>query len=164
MRKMNKALISLSVVVLGGLSLPVMGTISTPPQRTQEITAPVPPVPTITQEEMVDAAKAAQAWLKLVDSGNYEQSWEDGSVSFKQVMPKKSWVFALDAARKPLGPIQSRTLVDEIPKANPSRLPAGLYMVFNFKSSFVNATNSGELLTMRKDPDGHWRVLTYQVN
>jgi len=37
-------------------------------------------------------------------------------------------------------------------------------MVVEYNTVFQNASNSGELLTLRQGEDGKWRILTYQVN
>ena len=63
------------------------------------------------QEDKTKAAEsAAEAWLKVVDAGNYGQSWEDASSSFKAAISKKDWEQRLKGVRDPLGAVNSRKL------------------------------------------------------
>lgn len=167
----KRAFLVFSMAFMGALSFPVNGAIAYPQQQpaAQQTAAPQQDSQTIQypeeiEHEMLEALKAAQAWLKLVDEGRYEESWNQGSVSFKAVMPKSSWVEALNAARRPLGAVQKRSVKNQAPAMNPNRMPPGLYMVINYDTSFALATQSGEFMTMRKDPDGKWRILDYRVN
>jgi len=113
---------------------------------------------------MVEAQKAAQDWLKLVDSGKYAESWDKGSEVFRHTITRDQWVTALDQARKRLGGVKSRALTKELPAWNPNGLPPGAYMVVEYNTAFDLATNSGEVLTLRQEPGGEWRVLTYNFN
>lgn len=170
------ALYIVSIAAIGGLSVAAIAypkeqtKASQHPSSPQQQESPAPEndktvqYPDEIEREMVEAQKAAQVWLKLVDEGKYEASWEQGSVSFKNVMPKTTWVQALEMARKPLGAVRSRSVKDQAPAMNPKRMPPGIYMVINFNTSFALASKSGEFMTMRKDPDGQWRVLDYRVN
>ena len=45
----------------------------------------------------------ALAWLKLVDEGRYERSWEEAALLFKTALTKEGWTQALNGVRKPLG-------------------------------------------------------------
>ena len=56
------------------------------------------------------AQKSAEAWLILVDSGKYAQSWDDAAQVFKSAVTKDQWQSALGTARTPQGKILSRTL------------------------------------------------------
>jgi hypothetical protein len=161
----------LSTVFMGIVSLPVNGAISYPRQQPAAERTPAPQQdaqtvqwPAEIKQEMVEARKAAQAWLKLVDEGRYEESWDQASVTFKSVIPKSSWVEALNAARRPLGGVKERSVTSQAPAMNPNRMPPGIYMVINYATSFALASQSGEFMTMRKDPDGKWRILDYRVN
>jgi len=56
------------------------------------------------------AQKAAEAWLKTVDAGQYAQSWVAAADVFKSAVTKEQWQQAVGAARGPLGALVSRTL------------------------------------------------------
>jgi len=52
----------------------------------------------------------SDAWLKLLDQGNYSEAWDQTAARFKKLSDKDAWVKQLDAFRKSLGPVDSRTL------------------------------------------------------
>src|SRR5215204_5921796 len=63
-------------------------------------------------EQAVQAAAtaptAAQAWLALVDKGDYAKSWEAGGDLFRKQVTKDEWVASLKSVRQPLGGLISR--------------------------------------------------------
>ena len=111
-----------------------------------------------------EAIKSAESWLKLVDSGNYPESWKNAAEFFKKAMPKKQWNTSLEIARKPLGDLISRevlstTYTQQIPGA-----PDGEYVVITFKASYENKKIALETVTPMLDKDGKWRVSGYYIN
>ena len=54
--------------------------------------------------------QSAAAWLALVDSDKYAESWQDASQLFKTHVSKGQWQSAVKATRLPLGKLQSRKL------------------------------------------------------
>lgn len=113
---------------------------------------------------MPEAAKAANDYVALLDQGKYADSWSEGARVFQSTISQSEWVTALKLARQPLGRVKSRTLKDQKPAWDPAGLPRGSYMVLEYNTSFEGAPNSGELLTLMREPNGKWKVLTYQVN
>lgn len=112
----------------------------------------------------IETAQVAKDYVEGLDKGDYAQSWTKGDQLFQHTITQKEWDMALNDNRKKLGRVKSRTLKDQKPAWDPHGLPKGPYMVVEYNTSFENAPDSGELLTMRKGSDGKWRVLTYQVN
>lgn len=115
------------------------------------------------QADLTASALAAQNWLKLVDDGQYDESWSQGSSIFQLTIQQDEWKQILDAMRKPLGSVISRKVVDQRTATNPKGLPAGDYMVMVYDTSFSGKSSAHELVTLVKGDDGQWRVLTYQV-
>src|SRR5271167_1631848 len=56
------------------------------------------------------AQQSADAWLALIDSGKYADSWQEASQLFKAHVTKEQWQSALVATRDPLGKMVSRKL------------------------------------------------------
>lgn len=114
--------------------------------------------------EREDAAvEAAEAWLALVDAGDYDESWKEAASFFRSAVKEADWVAALGATRKPLGAVSSRKVkgaqfATELPGA-----PDGEYVVIQFETSFENKANAVETITPMKDKDGTWRVSGYFV-
>jgi len=113
---------------------------------------------------MIEALQVAKAYVEEIDKGNYEESWNKGDALFQRTIHPQEWITALNKARTPLGTVTSRSLKDEKPAWDPKGLPRGAYMVVEYTTSFAQAPNSGELLTLRQGEDGKWRVVSYQVN
>jgi hypothetical protein len=109
------------------------------------------------------SATATQTWLSLIDTGNYGQAWDSSSKLFQQTINKPQWQQLMDSSRKPLGSIRNRTVLDQRTASNPRGLPAGDYMVMFYNTAFANKPSAYELVTLMKEPDGKWRILTYQV-
>jgi hypothetical protein len=109
------------------------------------------------------AQDAAQAWLELVDKGEYGQSWENASSLFRKSVSKEQWIAAAKAAREPLGRLVSRSLrssqfATELPGA-----PDGEFFVLQFQASFENKRSAVETITPMRDEDGTWRVSGYYI-
>ena len=56
------------------------------------------------------AQYSSDAWLAIVDSGKYAQSWDEAAQSFKAAVSKEQWQTALDANRAPQGKVVSRKI------------------------------------------------------
>jgi len=117
----------------------------------------------MSDQELKNSSEAAETWLKVVDEGNYDKSWDTGSLTFQLTIPKKEWSKALQSMRQPLGNVVSRQLVEQRPAENPKGLPKGFYMVLFYKTSFSNRQDASELLTLQQQNNGQWKVLTYHV-
>lgn len=112
---------------------------------------------TVSQEETLE-------WLKVLDEGKYSDSWDKGSLMFRNTIQKDEWIKAMDKLRKPLGAVVNRSNLDIRTSKDPKGLPAGDYMVYFYKTSFAHQKEAFELVTLVQESDGEWRVLTYQVN
>lgn len=110
-----------------------------------------------------DTANVAAQWLKLLDDGRYDDSWDYASPIFQFTIKKNEWNKAQQKLRAPFGRLISRQLVQQMPAKDPKGLPKGDYMVLGYQSAFSNRPEVRELVTMVKDSDGKWRVLTYQA-
>lgn len=103
-------------------------------------------------------------WLDMLDKGKYEESWDTGSLMFRNTIKKKEWKRAMNQMRKPLGSALSRSILDIRTAKDPKGLPAGDYLVFFYKTAFANKKEAHELITLVQEKDGQWKVLTYEVN
>ncbi len=111
-----------------------------------------------------DAAQAAAvSWLKLVDAGNYEASWDQAAKLFKGAVTREQWKQAAAGARGPLGTlvsrkVKSREYTEKLPGA-----PDGKYVVIQFDAVFEKKAAAIETVTPMLDPDGVWRVSGYFI-
>jgi hypothetical protein len=110
-----------------------------------------------------DAQAATEPWLKLVDTGKYEASWDQAAKLFKASVTKKQWKQAATAARSPLGKLISRKVQSsEYTKKLPGA-PDGNYVIIQFTSVFEEKASAVETATVMLDSDGVWRVSGYFI-
>lgn len=110
-----------------------------------------------------EAVTAARAWLSLVDTENYAESWQEAAQLFKGVVPKEQWVQTMQAARKPFGKNLSRKLKSKRYTTSLPGAPDGQYVVIEFEASFDNKAFAIETITPMLDRDGQWRVSGYYM-
>jgi hypothetical protein len=109
------------------------------------------------------AQQSAESWLKLVDSGNYGESWDQAAQFFKTAVSKEQWHSALRASRDPLGKVLSRNLKScTFTKTLPGA-PDGEYVVIKYDSSFEHKQSAVETITPMLGKDGQWRVSGYYI-
>ena len=108
------------------------------------------------------AQSAAEEWLKLVDFGDYDQSWQKASQMFKSHVSREQWAKTAQATRSPFGQVLSRkvrkaTYTDHLPGA-----PDGDYVVIQYETSFEHKKVAVETVTPMLD-DGEWKVSGYFI-
>jgi uncharacterized protein DUF4019 len=109
------------------------------------------------------AAPSGVAWLKLIDSAKYADSWRDASTYFRSRVPEKQWVTMVQGVRAPLGALVSRkqrgniTFTPTLPGA-----PDGNYAVIVFDTAFQNKASAMEQLTVMADGE-KWRAAGYFI-
>lgn len=123
--------------------------------------APAVPPAQLPQEDLEGGLHAGEAWLKFIDGGNYTGSWDNGALQFKTVVSKSDWDTAMKKLRQPLGTVKDRKLADLRTAINPPGVAKGDYIVLVYNTNFSARPNAGELLTLVKESDGQWRVMSY---
>lgn len=109
------------------------------------------------------ARSVADEWLKLVDSGSYDQSWDQAAGVMKTTVAKEQWQQILQENRAPLGALLSRKLTSAEYKEDLPGAPSGQYVVLQYESSFQNKNSAIETATPMLDKDGQWRVSLYVI-
>ncbi len=108
------------------------------------------------------ATEAALTWLELIDSGKYEESWEQAAVPFKNSTTAKKWANTVKPVMAPMGKLKSREV------ANREFMPAlpggttGEFVVIQFKTTFENNKNAMETVTPMLE-NGVWKVSGYYI-
>ena len=115
------------------------------------------------KEAVEQARKAAEAWLKLVDDGKYQGSWEQAATYFKDHVTAAHWSEMVGAARKPLGAMLSRDFKMAHYSTSLPGAPDGEYVVIQYDTSFANKKAAVETITPMLDKDGQWRVSGYFI-
>lgn len=109
------------------------------------------------------ALEAGEAWIKLVDEGQYEKSWDEASTFLQKALPKEQLIQSLSAARNPLGTVKERKIIGSTFTTQAPGFPEGKYLVIQYQSAFENAASAVETVTPMLDTDGKWRVSGYFI-
>ena len=109
------------------------------------------------------AQQSSDAWLALVDSGRYADSWQEASQFFKAAVTKEQWQNAMRGSRDPLGKMLSRKLKSATYTKTLPGAPDGEYVVIQYESSFEHKQSAVETITPMLDKDGKWRVSDYFI-
>jgi uncharacterized protein DUF4019 len=115
------------------------------------------------QTAVDEGTKAADRWLKLVDAGDYKQSWDTASSLLKNAVTEDQWAQQVGTARKPLGALVSRKLKSTQYATSLPGAPDGKYVVIQYESVFQNKSAAVETVTPMLDQDGQWRVSGYFI-
>ena len=108
------------------------------------------------------AASSGEAWLNLIDSGKYADSWKEASTYFRSRITQKTWVSMVQGVRAPLGARTSRKLQNITFTKTLPGAPDGSYAVMVFQTSFQNKASAAEQLTVMADGD-RWRAAGYFI-
>lgn len=111
-----------------------------------------------------DGVAAATKWLESVDAGKYDDAWATSADEIKTVGPKEGFAKMMEQTRSPLGKEVSRAVKDKAYAKDPQNAPPGEYVQIHFTTNFEKSTGATELVTVKKQPDGLWKVGQYSVN
>lgn len=109
------------------------------------------------------AQPSAEAWLALVDSGKYGNSWQEASSLFKAHVTNEQWQSVVGAVRDPLGKVISRKLKSATYTKTLPGAPDGEYVIIQYGTSFEHKQSAVETITPMLDKDGKWRVSGYFI-
>ena len=120
------------------------------------------PVTALAADDTQPATTAASAWLKLVDDGNYAQSWSDASKLLQTRIDQNDWASKVKPIRDSLGAVVSRTPSDtQLTKTLPGA-PDGEYAIIRFNTKFANKAEAVETVTMSRE-NGVWKAAGYFI-
>lgn len=109
------------------------------------------------------AIESARAWIELIDSEKYADSWNEAAEYFKSTIDKDKWQQTIQPVRNPLGKTISRELKSQRYTTSFPCAPDGEYVVIQYKTSFENKKDAIETITPMLDKDGKWRVSGYYI-
>lgn len=113
-------------------------------------------------EQERQALAAAEAWLQLLDSGAYDESWTAAATPFQDAVTQERWKASLEQVRTPLGATSSRTLKGTRHTTTLPNAPEGEYVVIQFATTFENRDGISETVTPMLE-DGEWKVSGYYI-
>lgn len=106
------------------------------------------------------AADAAKHWVALVDKADWSASWERAASIFKAQVTAEQWAAVGEPIRKPLGAVISRELQRATATNSLPGVPAGDYIVLEFKSRFAGREEVVETVALAREGDA-WKVAGY---
>lgn len=109
------------------------------------------------------AQTSVESWLKLVDAGQYEASWDQAAKYFKGAVSKDKWKEAAVGVRAPLGKLFSRKIKSRQYTEKAPGAPDGRYVIIQYDTVFEKKASAVETVTPMLDPDGAWRVSGYFI-
>jgi hypothetical protein len=112
------------------------------------------------QEEA--AVAAADKWLALVDTGDYETSWKRAASLFRNAVSPEVWAASASAGRLPFGKLVSRKLVSANSMTTLPGAPDGKYVVIQYSAVYEHKQAAIETVTPMFD-DGEWKVSGYYI-
>src|SRR5262245_48089018 len=122
-----------------------------------------PGAPTADERQAkIDAAtRAAEAWLKLLDTGDGARAWDEGAAQLHRAIPRADLIrMQRDLAQK-AGKLQARSFVRRRYPANLRGSPESECVGIEYQAKYENDTAVSELIYVVLAPDGRWRVASY---
>lgn len=112
-------------------------------------------------EEMA-AIDAAENFLQLIDSGQYQESWQQTAPFFKSQVSQKQWAEQLQNVRPLFGAAEKRVIKTARHATSLPGAPDGEYFVLQFDTVFEKKKGSIEMVTMSQI-GGQWQVAGYFI-
>ncbi len=107
---------------------------------------------------------AAEAFLSLIDKGNYAESWAEASPWLRANVDANEWAEHAGAYRQPLGNISDRELNSIEFQDSLEDMPAGEYAFVVFDTSLADDGSTIEMVGLKRDEESVWRVIGYQTH
>ncbi len=108
-------------------------------------------------------AAAADAWLALVDAGDYAEAWKQAAHLFKSGVTSEDWTKKVKGAREPLGAVAARKQQSARYSETMAGAPDGQYVVVTYITEFQKKKDAAETVIVAHEPDGTWKVAGYWV-
>ena len=98
-----------------------------------------------------------QAWLAIMDAGNYGRSWENASPYFQRAVSREEWIGKGEKIRRPLAAVLSRRFRVGVFTGNGTRFVA------KFDTDFDGMHATVETVTFTLQSNGDWRAVGYLI-
>ena len=108
------------------------------------------------------ARQAVDAWLALIDAGDYDEAYATAAASFRANVTAEEFRREVEQVRATLGAVRSRTVATARRTTTLPDAPPGDYIVFEFDAVYARRPDTGERVTVVLE-DGEWRVVGYYI-
>jgi len=109
-----------------------------------------------------DAARAMEAWARLVDEGRYDEAWRQAAPAVRERVPLPAWEASLRAARSSMGAVSGRVLESAEGVPAPPGAPAGEWVRVRFVVTFARGAAATET-AVALGGGGEWRAAGYFI-
>lgn len=100
--------------------------------------------------------QAVEAWLAIMDNGDYPRTWEAAAGIFHKVITQAAWVKKCEQVRPQLGAVISRTFTS-VAELDPRRIE------MKFDTCFEGLTKAVETVSCILDKQNRWAVIGYLI-
>ena len=114
------------------------------------------------EQQEAKAVEAAKAWLVLVDSGKFGESWDKAAFFFRSQVSRERWDEKLANSRVQLGRVTSRTLWNKGYTTELQNAPKAEYVVVLFNTVFDGGKRVETVIPVL-EKDGVWRVCGFSI-
>lgn len=121
------------------------------------------PISAIAEKSEEKAAiDAAAHFLQLIDSGQYQESWQKTAPFFKSQVSQRKWAEQLQNVRPLFGATAKRAVKSVRHATSLPGAPDGEYFVLQYDTIFEKKKGSIETVTMSQI-GGQWQVAGYFI-
>jgi hypothetical protein len=107
----------------------------------------------------------SQTWIEAIDGGQYQQSYDHAGTWFRNLCTAEEWTSWMTKRSVNYGKCTRRKQIQEVKFGKePSGKFAGEWAYVNFESSFDKGGNEFELVDLKKEADGTWKVAGYAIS
>lgn len=106
---------------------------------------------------------AAEAFLSLIDQGDYQEAWTEASTLLRNNVDADQWAEHAASYRQPLGVVNHRVFKSVEFHDSLEDMPAGDYAFVFFDSTLSEDGSVSEMVGLMLDDDLTWRVIGYQT-
>ncbi|WP_020676925.1 DUF4019 domain-containing protein [Geopsychrobacter electrodiphilus] len=110
---------------------------------------------------LMEGTIAAEDFLHLIDSGQYEQSWNSASALMRDKIFLEVWNRRIPAMRTKVGTLISRHQTDASISDMAEGAPEGKYLTLVYDSTFSKQSTATETVILALEKDENWRVAGY---
>ena len=123
-------------------------------------TAPTPSAPPVadTQSDEDAARNSVDAWLALLDAGDYPATYDATGSFFQESVTAEEFRNKMEERQTILGALESRTLSSTQRLSTVPDAPPGDYFIFEFDGVYELRPNARERVTAVSESDG-WPVV-----
>lgn len=108
------------------------------------------------------AVASAEHFLQLIDSGQYQESWQRTAPIFRSQLSRDQWAEQLQGVRPLFGAAEKRTIKAAHHATLLPGVPDGEYVVLQFDTFFANKKGAIETVTMSHIGE-EWLVVGYFI-